>query len=273
MPRRTILSVAIFLLLAASVSAQAPDSDSLQWQAGPSLGNIGGIASVRVPLGYVYLDGNNARKLLEKMENPTSGAECGMILSDSLGFFVVFEFDDVGYVRDDEKNSLDAAAMLESIKKGTEQSNEERRRRGWAEIKVLGWEQPPRYNEATHNLEWSIRGESKESVVINHFTRVLGRKGVMSAVLVCDPDQMAGLMPEFYSIMGSFGYNEGQRYAEVGPNDKIAKYGLTALVTGGAAAVAAKSGLFKWLWKLIVLAVVAIGGFLRKLFTGRASGE
>lgn len=271
--RWIVLSVALSLLLSASVSAQVPDPDSLQWQAGPSVGNIGGIASVRVPAGYVFLDGNNARKLLEQMQNPTSGNEFGMIISDSLGFFVLFEFEDIGYVRDDEKNSLDTPAMLESIKKGTEQSNVERRRRGWPELTVLGWEKPPRYNEATHNLEWSIRGESEKHLVINHFTRILGRKGVMSAVLVCDPDQMVGLMPEFYSLMGGFGYNEGQRYAEVGPNDKIAKYGLTALVTGGAAAVAAKSGIFKWLWKLIVLAVVAIGGFLRKLFTGRASGE
>jgi uncharacterized membrane-anchored protein len=49
---------------------------------------------------------------------------------------------------------------------------------------------------------------------------------------------------------------------------------LAALVTGGAAAVALKTGLLGWLIltfkkgaKLIVVAVVAIGAFIKKLFT------
>ena len=50
----------------------------------------------------------------------------------------------------------------------------------------------------------------------------------------------------------------GERYAEYRPGDKIAKYGLAALVTGGAAVVAVKTGLFAYLLLLQVgLLVVA----------------
>ena len=87
----------------------------------------------------------------------------------------MFEFEDVGYVKDDEKDSLDANALLESIKQGTEAGNKERRKRGWATMTILGWETPPRYNETTHNLEWAIRGQSEGEPVINHNTRLLGR--------------------------------------------------------------------------------------------------
>jgi uncharacterized membrane-anchored protein len=74
---------------------------------------------------------------------------------------VVFEFDADGYVNDEEKSSLDADALLKSIKEGTEEANKERVRRGWPTLKTLGWETPPRYNEITHNLEWATRAESE----------------------------------------------------------------------------------------------------------------
>jgi len=42
-------------------------------------------------------------------------------------------------------------------------------------------------------------------------------------------------------------------------------------VGGGALAVAAKSGLLQKFWKLIVVAVLGAGAFLKKLFTGKRS--
>ncbi|MGQ9663507.1 MAG: hypothetical protein ACUVWX_14435 [Kiritimatiellia bacterium] len=47
----------------------------------------------------------------------------------------------------------------------------------------------------------------------------------------------------------------------------MAKYGLSALVTGGAAAVAVKTGLFKWVWKVLVAVFLASVAFLKKLFS------
>jgi uncharacterized membrane-anchored protein len=42
--------------------------------------------------------------------------------------------------------------MLQAIKEGNEAANKERKRRGISPLHILGWEQPPRYNETTHNL-------------------------------------------------------------------------------------------------------------------------
>jgi uncharacterized membrane-anchored protein len=66
-------------------------------------------------------------------------------------------------------------------------------------------------------------------------------------------------------------FNSGNRYADFTPGtDKVAEYGLAALVLEG---VAAKVGLFKGLIalllagkKFIILAVVAVGGFFTKMF-------
>jgi uncharacterized membrane-anchored protein len=248
---------------------EIPGSDRVKWQEGPSIGSLGNAAEVRIPAGYVFVGANDTRILMEAMHNPPSGEELGFIAPATKEWFVVFEFNDVGYIRDDEKNSLDATAMLEAIKAGNEEGNKERQKRGWPPMAILGWEQQPRYNETTHNLEWAIRGESEGESVINYNTRMLGRGGVMKATLVTDPTILSATLPEFKNVLASFDFKQGQKYAEFRKGDKIAEYGLTALVVGGATAVAVKSGMFKWLWKLIVVGVIALSGFIKKLFSRR----
>ena len=153
-------AVIIGQLLTAFVHAQENPLAGVNWQQGPSIGSLGRIAEVHIPAGYVFADGDGARIIMEASQNPTDGSELGFVSPVDEDWFILYEFDDVGYIRDDEKSSLDADAMLASIKKGTEEGNKERRRRGWPTMKILGWELKPRYIETTHNLEWAIRGES-----------------------------------------------------------------------------------------------------------------
>ncbi len=60
----------------------------------------------------------------------------------------------------------------------------------------------------------------------------------------------------------------GETYAEFKPGDKVAEYGLAALILGGAAAVATKKGF----WAIIAGAAVAfwklIAGVVIALFAG-----
>ena len=239
--------------------------DGVKWQTGPSIGNLGDTGAVHVPAGYAFAGANDTRIIMEAMHNPTSGKELGLVSSTGDDWFVVFEFDDVGYVRDDEKNSLDAEALLQSIKAATEEANKERQRRGWPPMAIIGWEQQPRYDESTHNLEWAIRGESESAPVINYNTRLLGRRGVMEVTLVTDPANLSQTLPKFKTMLAGFDFNEGQKYAQVGPGDKIAEYGLTGLIVGGGTAVLVKTGMFKWLWKVIIAIGIAVSAFIKKL--------
>jgi uncharacterized membrane-anchored protein len=266
--KNAIVGIVVFAqMLSLLAHAQNPNLENVNWQKGPSIGNLADVAQVRIPMGYVFAEANDTRTLLETMQNPTSGNELGFITPATFDWFVVFEFDNIGYVRDDEKNSLDADAILESIRKSTEASNKERRRRGWPILTVLGWEQPPHYNETTHNLEWAIRGQSKENLLINYNTRLLGRSGVMRVTLVTDPATLSAILPKFKKLIAGFQFKQGQQYAEYRQGDKLAKYGLTALVVGGASAVAVKTGLFKWIWKGLVVGFIAIFAFLKRLFS------
>lgn len=254
-------------------AAKESPLDRIKWQKGPSSGALGNLAQVKIPEKYIFASGEDTKLLMEAMQNPVTGRELGFLAPEKAPWFIVFEYDDTGYIRDDEKASLDAAAMLESIKAGNEAGNEERAKRGWPKLEITGWEQPPRYDEKTNNLEWAIRAQSEGRPIVNFNTRILGRGGVMRVTLVAGPEELPATLPQFKAALADFSYNPGQKYAEYRQGDKLATYGLSALVVGGATAAAVKSGAFKWLWKVGGLALLAVLGFAKKLFGRRKSGD
>ncbi len=134
-------------------------------------------------------------------------------------------------------------------------------------MELTGWAQPPHYDASTNNLEWALQiSTAGGGGSVNYNTRLLGRSGVMSVTLVIDPEKLDGTLPSFKTLVSGHSFNEGQRYAEFKPGDKIAQYGLTALITGGAVAGALKTGLFQKFWKLIVVAVAGLAALAKKIF-------
>ncbi len=241
----------------------------IDWQLGPTTGKLGDIGEIKIPEGYEFAGKEGAQKLLELTHNLTSGNELGVIVSRSkdTDWFMIFEFDDTGYVKDEEGDHLDADAILKNIKEGTEQANEERRQRGWKALHVIGWQVAPFYDQRTHNLTWASQGshDGKAVTSVNHSIRILGRRGTMNVDLVASPEEYAASKAEFDSLISGFTYLQGSRYSDFTKGDKVAEYGLTALIVGGAGAVALKTGLLAKFWKFIVMGIVAIGSFLKRI--------
>ena len=80
------------------------------------------------------------------------------------------------------------------------------------------------------------------------------------------------MIAEQEKILTGFSYTEGERYAEFREGDKVAKYGLTALIAGTGAFAAAKMGLFgklgllfAKLGKAAILLVVGVLAGIKKL--------
>lgn len=105
----------------------------------------------------------------------------------------------------------------------------------------------PFYNEATHNLTWSMLAEDgNKEKLINYNVRLLTRQGYISAILVSDPahlDADKKFLNE--NILPKLTVKSGERYEDFNAStDKISEYGLTGLILGGAGlAVAKKVGL------------------------------
>ncbi len=268
------LLVLVLALFAFAAQAQRDPGQIIQelqklaWQRAPGEGTIGSKAKIRIPEGYSFLDERNTRRFLELMGNPPRDNHY-LIAPANLDWFAVFSFDPVGYVKDDEK--IDAAALLDSLKKGDEPSNEERKRLGMSPIYTDGWHVPPHYDSGNKRLEWGMRlRDERGGVHVNYTSRLLGRSGVMSAVLVSSPQTLNDDMKAFNGALAGYQFNAGEQYAEFKSGDKIAEYGLAALVVGGAAAAAAKAGLFKslgkFLWVIVGGALMGGWALLKKLY-------
>lgn len=236
---------------------------------------LGSMAQVDIPQGWRFTGPQGTRDVLKLFDNVPGSSELGMLTTEGLGPWVIFEFEESGYIKDDEKDKLDADALLKNFQEGQEAANEERRKMGIGTLTVAGWALPPRFNDQTKNLEWALRVVSETgNESINYNTRLLGRHGVMEVELVCDPKEMQTLLPQYQSIMSAFQYTSGNTYAEYRAGDKVAEYGLTALIAGGGAVAAAKMGLFAKLGGLlaklgkgVVVLVVAVGAGIKALFS------
>jgi uncharacterized membrane-anchored protein len=246
----------------------ATEVTALKWQKGPAQGQVGSVATITVPDGMMFLDAHGTRRFLELTGNPPRDNRYTLAPRD-LSWFSIFIFDPSGYVRDDEK--LDAAALLKKLQDGDSRQNDERRRLGMHALHTDGWHVPPHYDVQNKRLEWGVRlrTESGEQTV-NYAVRLLGRRGVMQAILVSDPQSLDRDMVAFKTALKGYDFTAGERYSEFRAGDRVAEYGLAALVVGGAAAAAAKTGAGKAVGKLLIYGGVAalgvVGAAFKKIF-------
>jgi uncharacterized membrane-anchored protein len=241
----------------------------LPWQRGPLNGAVGGRAHLDLGQDLLLLSEGNGSRFLELSGNLPSPGETILM---SRGWWATFSFDETGYVKDDEK--LDADEILKSMRSHEEQSNAERRKRGFAELTTEGWIVKPHYDTTTKYLEWGVKLRASDSrePVVNYTMRLLGRHGVESVVLVTSPETLDHDVQELHQVLGGFTFDSGEKYGEFRPGDHVAEFGLGALVLGGAAAAAVKGGWFKGLllalaagWKLVAAAGIAVLAGLGKL--------
>lgn len=229
---------------------------------GPQLVNIGSQAQINLKSGYVLFKGEDVKKLCDFTQNLYNG-EIAVLIPINFNWYAFFSYVDSGYVKEEK---IDANKIFSAMKQNEPDSNKERERMGYGKLFLKDWFFKPTYNPLTNNLEWAFLIENeKGDHSVNFNTRILGRTGYMSVELVMAPEQRY-VINEFQNVMSGFEYKRGSKYAEWRAGDKVAKYGIGALIAGGATVVAAKSGLFAKFGKFIVIAGIAIVGWVASLF-------
>lgn len=269
------LCLTSFMAVAEESPAQPENGfQKLDWHIGPQTENIASMATLKTDENLAFLDEANSMKFLELTGNiPDSGNF--ILVSKKSDWWAVFSFDPIGYVKDDEK--IDADALLQELKEGDVASNEERERLGFPALHTVGWSVPPHYDNDTKRLEWGLKLDSEGETVLNYTIRLLGRSGVMDVTLVSSPETLEADVQELKATLPGFEFNSGERYAEYQEGDRVAEYGLAALIAGGAAAVATKKGFWAAIvgflaaaWKFIAVAAVGVIAWLRSIFSKRS---
>jgi uncharacterized membrane-anchored protein len=265
---------------AAEAKARALIS-SLHYQQGEiALADAG--AHLHVQPGFKYLGHDDTRKVLEELwGNPPDDDVLGLLVPDNAplgsdhGWAVLVTYSDEGYVSDADASKIDYKQMLSDMQKETHEGNEERKKAGYGNLELVGWAQPPRYDAASKKLYWAkeLAFEGNPQHDLNYDIRVLGREGFLSLNAIAGMGELPLVQEGMTHVLPMAEFDNGHRYADYKPgSDKLAAYGLAALIGGG---LAAKAGLFAKLGvlllagkKFVVLAFVAIAAFFKKMFGG-----
>ena len=239
-------------------------------------------ATLKVREGFRFLGSKDADKVLQAWGNPPSEDVLGMLvptspgLDDEHAWVVVVTYADEGHVSDEDAAKVDYDQVMKDMKSASADENADRKSAGYGAVDVIGWAQPPRYDAASKRIYWAreLAFEGSEGHTLNYDIRVLGREGYLSMNAVADMRDVAMVKDGMQRVLPMAQFDAGHAYADYKPgSDKLAAYGLAALVGGG---IAAKTGLLAKLGvmllaakKLVVAGVVAIGAAAKKIFGGK----
>jgi uncharacterized membrane-anchored protein len=240
----------------------------------------GDIATLTLPPSFRYLaPADTERLLVDAWGNPPGSVTLGMIVPSNVspleqgGWGAIITYDKDGHVKDDDADSIKYDELLKDMQDSVNDNNAARKEKGYAPMTLVGWAERPHYDKAQHKLYWAkeLRTEGDQQSGLNYNVRVLGREGVLVLNAIAGRDQLDAIKVEMQKVTAFTNFNPGQRYTDFNSGtDKVAEYGLAALVAGG---VAAKLGLFGKLLalllafkKIILLVVAAFGSAIWKFF-------
>jgi len=258
--------------------------DSLHFQTG-TVQVPGGHATLALTPEFRFLDARDSQKVLEQLwGNPPDDSVLGMLvpeavpLTDDNSWAVIITYNDDGHVSDAEAAKLDYDKLLKDMQESVHDSNPARKKEGYPELELVGWAAKPHYDASTNKLYWAkeLAFVGAREHTLNYDIRALGRGGYLSLNAVAHMSQLPVIQTEMPKVLAMTQFDSGQRYGDFNAStDKVAAYGIGALVVG---AIAAKAGLFAKLIalliaakKFILIGLVAIGAGIKKLFTRKTS--
>jgi uncharacterized membrane-anchored protein len=208
-----------------------------------------------------FLAGPDAERVLTELwGNPPGTEPLGMVLpsEDALSgdgsYAVVLTYNDEGYVSDKEAAAIDYDKMLKDMQAETREENPARKKAGYATVELIGWANRPHYDDATKKIYWAkeLKFSGSGQNTLNYDVRVLGRKGYLSMDAVSGMGEFETIEAALPQLIAMAEFDPGARYADYSAGtDKLAAYGIAALVAGG---VAAKAGLFGKLLAMLIAA-------------------
>jgi uncharacterized membrane-anchored protein len=286
-----ILCLAVIVWSPLAFAEEQPLSASdVAWQTaikaatnGPSDMPLGDQAILHIPPAMAFVPKAEAATLMKTWGNSTGDEFYGLVVPRSTEEYWVMTIDHTaeGYVKDDDAKSWNADELLQSLKDGTEEQNQERVNMGLPALDIVGWIEKPTYDASSHRLIWSLKAvdhgaAADAAATVNYNTYALGRDGYFQINLLTSDATIEKEKPHARKVLAALEYKPGKRYEDFNEStDHIAEYGLAALIGG---VVAKKLGLlalagvfFLKFAKIIAISLAVAGGGIVKFFRGKRS--
>lgn len=274
------------LLVPLAAHAEVPKTEeertaamrTLDWKRGGGSFHLDGSSSTLVvDPKHITLLGADARRFFELSNGvaPAAGLEA-MVIDPGSDSVVSLLSTREGYVRFDDWSDVDADAMLTDIKDGTAEANKKRAALGMGALSVVGWRQKPTLDKTQQTVSWAIEGRAGGEPLVNAVLLTFGRHGYEKLTWI-GPGQLDPA-PMLNQVRDNFRFDAGAQYADFRDGDKVAEYGIAALVaTAVGAKVATKFGLIamaalflKKGWVVVIAVGAGLWGWLRKRAGGKA---
>jgi uncharacterized membrane-anchored protein len=238
-------------------------------------------ARLALPAHFGFVPRTEAAALMKAFGNSIGENFIGLIFpldAEKAGWLITVVYVPSGFIKDDDAKHWDADKLLQSLKDGTEAGNAQRAEAGVPAVKVTRWIEAPNYLAASRRLVWAaevVRKEGRDDDPgVNYNTYLLGREGYVALDLVTSVASVEQDKPAVHQLLDQIQFEKGKGYGDFNAStDKVAAYGLAALVAGVAAK---KLGLLALLGisivkyaKLLLIAVAGIGAAVRRWFQGR----
>jgi uncharacterized membrane-anchored protein len=236
-------TLALAAMTPEEISKIREDADKAA-KAGPVEIALAGQGVLKLPAGHVFVPQPHATRVLQAMGNPGEDSSVqGLIFpsSETVDWVMVLRFESSGYIKDDDAREWDAAKLLQSLRDGTAEANKEREQMGVSGVEITGWAEPLVYDATTHRLVWALASHEMGAPAeapqgVNYNTYVLGREGYFSLNLITDLKSLPTHKASVQQMLAALDFDAGKRYADFNVStDKVAEYGLAALVVGLAA--------------------------------------
>jgi len=223
-------------------------------------------ATLWLPSGYVFIDAEKARDLMDGEAGVMDEANQGIVLPDTrtptwMGYVDLL---DEGFVKEDDAKAMDAPSLLAAFTASVAAQNMERAHYGVAPLTVDRWVQPPSYLAAKHNVNACVSAIDASAVepgerLVNCLSFALGRQGAIKILVAGEQSNVAAFEQEAADLAGHVTYDQGAGYRDiVATQDRAARYGSAELVGG---AVGLKS--------IVAVAAAAGAGKNQELFLTR----
>ncbi|WP_347558124.1 DUF2167 domain-containing protein [Robbsia sp. KACC 23696] len=202
-------------------------------------------ATLSLPADDVFIPAAGAARVFKSMGQTLDEKRfVGVVASarDDSHWFALINFVRDGYVRDGDAQDWKADDLLRRLTDGTKQSNPSRKAHGAPALDVLGWAEPPTYDSKAHKLVWAVIAQRDDQPddqahhVVNYQTVALGRDGHLDLTIGSNLADLEADKSIATSLLQRVAFLPGKRYDDFNKlTDKVAAYGLAALVVGVAA--------------------------------------
>ena len=211
-----------------------------------------------LPAGTFFSQGDSAKIWLAHNGYPDTDVDAVIVsFADDSKWNIRLKFYLDGYITTgDAKSELGDIFLVEEIKKQWDKENGLRLQNGFADQPYTRIIENPTFSDEGPMFSYSFEAIQDTIFMIERRTIVFGRAGVLLASLSCLHSQYAGVKQAENSLLSSFSFQSGFRYADFNSdNDKGADNGVGMVLFG------LERHRYGWVWKaILILFLAAIAG-------------